>query len=244
MKWLAAILCLISCSTAAAIPNFPEYSKNGAREQAFFAYMRPEVYKANQQILDDRKRLLELYNKRFVQHKPLTEDEARWMKALYEKYHPFVASDKKQWDSLIRRVDIIPDSLTMAQAAKETDFGITRFAQQGNSLFGKWCYAKGCGLVPLRREPGQRFEVQSYPTTLASIEDYMLNLNTHPAYQELRDLRAQARANKQTPSGIDMAKGLMQYSQRKEIYINGLQTMIRQYQLEKNLKDQASSTDQ
>ena len=123
-------------------------------------------------------------------------------------------------------MDIIPPSLVMAQAANESAWGTSRFATQGNNLFGQWCFNQGCGLVPRSRPEGMSHEVEVFDSPYQSIRSYITNLNRHNAYQGLRDRRDALRAQGQFPDGATLAGGLEAYSERGQAYVHEIRAMI------------------
>ncbi len=129
-------------------------------------------------------------------------------------------------EDLISRVDAVPPSLVLAQAAEESGWGTSRFADLGNALFGQWTY--GAGIAPLqrRKEKGQ-YSIAAFDSPLDSIRAYLQNINSHPAYQELRKVRAAARANGGIASGYDLARTLTKYSERGEDYVHSLHAIMR-----------------
>jgi len=132
-----------------------------------------------------------------------------------------------EWSRLLARVDTVPVTLALAQAANESSWGQSRFAQQGNNLFGEWCFTEGCGLVPQQRTEGKTHEVADYASVNHSVRSYIHNLNTGSAYAALRKLRQQARAAGQEPSAMTLASGLARYSERGLAYVNEIKSMIR-----------------
>jgi len=129
------------------------------------------------------------------------------------------------------KIDKIPVSLALAQAANESAWGTSRFARDGHNYFGQWCYTPGCGLVPKQRAQSATHEVKRFSHPFASVKSYLHNLNTHAAYRNFRQMRAQQRAQKQSLDSIRLAQGLKQYSQRGLAYVEELQAMIRYNQL-------------
>ena len=109
---------------------------------------------------------------------------------------------------MLKRVDITPLLLVLAQSANESNWGQSRFARQGNNMFGQWCFRKGCGLVPNRRESGKQHEVAAFETVNASVRSYLNNINSSRAYGRLRDLRQRARRRGERPTAEDLAAGL------------------------------------
>ena len=124
-------------------------------------------------------------------------------------------------ENLLKKVNVIPPSLALAQAANESAWGTSRFAQKANNLFGEWCFSEGCGLVPLSRPDGETYEVEKFNKLRGSVASYIHNLNSHPAYKKLRDIRNSVGVN-----GYEMAEGLEAYSARGKKYVEELQSMI------------------
>ena len=130
-------------------------------------------------------------------------------------------------DELLVRVDIIPVSLALAQAANESAWGTSRFAREGNNIFGQWCFDEGCGLVPGQRADDASHEVRSFSSVEASVRAYFRNLNTNPTYEYLRELRAQMRMKGKPLDSRALAQGLLRYSERGHVYISELYDIIR-----------------
>ena len=114
----------------------------------------------------------------------------------------------------------------MAQGANESAWGTSRFAKAGNNFFGQWCYTKGCGIVPAKRDSGTKHEVRKFGNPQQSVGGYIFNLNTGRVYSLIRKMRAEARAKFTDPSGYELAKGLIKYSQRREAYVKEIRSMI------------------
>ncbi|MEY3016873.1 MAG: hypothetical protein RL336_8, partial [Pseudomonadota bacterium] len=132
---------------------------------------------------------------------------------------------------LWRRVDSVPPSLALAQAANESAYGTSRFAVEANNLYGQWCFRPGCGLVPNARLDEANHEVRKFATPVASVRSYMYNLNTNRAYAALRQVRSNLRHQNKTPTGLAMVETLMHYSSRGQDYVNELAAMIRHNKL-------------
>lgn len=214
----------LSPNDLAPTPNFKEIPAGQARKDAFFRFMAPLIKQANQEVMVDRLHLQEIIN-----HFKISGADQQWLRALATKYRlkTFDPTDHQSQIALENRVDIIPVSLALAQAANESAWGTSRFARKANNYFGQWCFSKGCGLVPARRNPGAIHEVRSFKHPFYSVQSYIQNLNTHSTYKKLRSIRAKARQKNQQPSGIAMAEGLVNYSARKHEYVEALQSMIR-----------------
>ena len=206
----------------APLPDFSGYEDTDEKKAAFFEFLFPRIVLANSRILLEREYLDALAAK-----SELTGKEKQWLKdeAKRLRVDPAPAS-KAQIAKLKSRLDIIPPSLIMAQAANESAWGTSRFAVEGNNLFGQWCFTAGCGLVPLDRVSGASHEVASFSSPYRSIRAYIQNLNRHPAYQPLRDIRLTERKQQEPLSGKELAAGLELYSERGEEYIDEITAMI------------------
>jgi Bax protein len=134
--------------------------------------------------------------------------------------------DQAYLQRLLWRVDVIPPSLVLAQAASESAWGTSRFAQEGNNYFGQWCFVPGCGFVPSRRRSTASHEVKSFNNVEEAVHAYFMNLNTFASYQYLRVIRQQLRNKEQPIDGISLSEGLGSYSERGDAYIKELRTMI------------------
>ncbi|OUX34142.1 MAG: hypothetical protein CBE20_02230, partial [Gammaproteobacteria bacterium TMED260] len=156
-----------------------------------------------------------------------------WILQLAEHYDldTSALSDREIANELYLRVDKVPVSLALAQAANESAWGTSRFARQGNNIFGQWCYEKGCGLVPRRRPSGATHEVKKFDSIQESVNAYINNINTHPSYGYLRELRARMRDQNRPLDSLGLAVGLGSYSQRGDNYVDEVQNLIMQNQL-------------
>lgn len=234
MKYLSLCLLLIS-GLAFAVPNFSDYPAGPKRHQTFFNYLRPLIEQANRQIMLKRRKLEMLYHIKFIKNKDLTPEQITWTKNLFIHYGLTISDQKSAWQALLERVDIVPTSLALAQAANETAYGTTRFAKYANNFYGTWCYSTGCGLVPKERPAGETYEIRKYSSIANSISSYMLNLNTNSHYRILRKLRAQERSFGKRPSGVILASGLLSYSQLREVYVESVQKIIIKNKLENTI---------
>jgi Bax protein len=209
----------------------PDFSKIGIasqRKEAFYDYLLPMVHKANAEVLLERQWLLSMADKLTLQQS-LSAIELEELTKVEGRYR-LSAGDKqpaKRVNSLLLRVDVVPASLTVAQAAKESGWGTSRFATEGNNFFGIWCFYQGCGLTPLRRRDGLAHEVGTFDTVEEGVRYYIRTINTHVAYNHLRELRAEGRRQNQFQLGEVLANGLISYSERGMAYVREVQTMIR-----------------
>lgn len=213
------------------VPNFSEYAAGKERKMAFFNYFAPLIDENNQSIVTTRKQLLSWYankNKIGWWDKQTLSDLV-----LQYRVKDFAIEDDSAWQRLLKKVDVLPPSLVLAQAANESAWGTSRFAKMANNYFGQWCFKQGCGLVPKKRGVGEAHEVAAFETPNASLISYLQNLNSHPAYKELRDIRFKLRTSNQPVTGNALAAGLVHYSERGEEYIEELRAMIKFNQLSK-----------
>lgn len=199
-----------------------------AKKQTFFMGLLPMVLLANREIELERAEVLEILDR-----KQAIELEGEDRRRLTEIANRYGLSDRQLVDHrartrLLNRVDTIPPALVLAQAANESAWGTSRFAQLGNNIFGEWTYKPGAGIVPEDRPDGEIYEVRKFSSIYDSIRSYMNNLNRNGAYRTLREIRATLRNTGEEVTGIELAKGLANYSQRGEEYIDEIQAMIRQ----------------
>lgn len=187
----------------------------GAKKAAFFALMRPIIVAENESIAELRQRLIAARE---------AGEVPAWAGAAAHAYG--VEWTGKEWQALLKRVDTAPLALALAQSAKESNWGQSRFAQQGNNMFGQWCFRAGCGMVPRDRKAGKKHKVARYDTVNASVRSYLKNLNTSPAYWVLREIRWQARRQGRKPTASLLAAGLGRYSEQGSAYIDDIRAII------------------
>lgn len=209
------------------IPDFVSINDVQVKKQSFFNFIEPFVDQVNIEIIQQRQRVLAIQAK-MQDGEELSASDLRYLSTLAELYELDTddLTDAEFLTVLLRRVDKIPASLALAQAANESAWGTSRFAQQGNNYFGQWCYSDGCGLVPNRRREGATHEVRSFDSVKDSVQAYIHNLNTFPSYQMLRRIRQQLRVQNKPVDGASLTDGLESYSSRGHDYIDELQNMI------------------
>jgi Bax protein len=202
-----------------------------SKKHTFFMGILPMVLLANQEITGEREELLQILERH--KRRETSANDRQQLKGISKRYglrgHPLI--DHRARSRLLQRVDTIPPALVLAQAANESSWGTSRFAQLGNNLFGEWTFKPGTGIVPAGRPPGKTYEVRKFFSLYESIRSYMNNLNSHGAYRNLREIRAELRKSGQQVTGTALAIGLLKYSQRGEEYIREIQAMIRQNKL-------------
>ena len=193
------------------------------RKEFFIQIVLPLVLKENNNIKLDRKRLFSIINK---SHN--SELEKKWLQTKYKQY----GVSSKDLSTLKVRMDEIPVSLAIAQAAKETGWGTSRFAQEGNAFFGQWTWS-GEGLKPKESEKNEGHKVMKFNVLQASVRAYQRNLNTHSSYKNFRKARAELRDIDKPLDSIILVKYLDKYAETGETYTEVLEKIIEQ----NNLKD-------
>ena len=193
------------------------------RKEFFIQIVLPLILKENNNIRLDRKTLFNIINK-----SNNTKIEKKWLKNKFKQY----GIPSKDLSILKIRMDEIPVSLAIAQAAKETGWGTSRFAQEGNALFGQWTWS-GEGLKPKEADENKGHKVMKFNVLQASVRAYQRNLNTHSSYENFRLARAQLRDSKRPLDSILLSQFLKNYAETGNQYVEVLQKIIKQ----NNLKD-------
>ena len=222
---IGGLLLLLMRFSADDAPDFTAYEAGDERKEAFFSYFAPLIEAENTELLAVRNELMELRDQR----DNLSFFERMSVTSLAEQYEveDFDLADSDHWDLLIRRIDSVPPSLALAQAANESAWGTSRFALEGNNYYGHWCFVPGCGMIPSDRPEGATHEVADFTSPQESVERYIHNLNHHPAYRELRLRREELRESDSPITGLALATELQRYSERGEAYVEELESMIR-----------------
>ena len=191
------------------------------RKEFFIQIVLPLIIKENNIIKKDRRTLFDIINK-----SNNTTAELNWLEKKYKQY----GVKSKDLSTLKIRMDEIPASLAIAQAAKETGWGTSRFAQEGNALFGQWTWS-GEGLKPKEAEEGADHKVMKFNILQASVRAYQRNLNTHPTYKELRKARAEFRDSNKPLDSLELSNYLNKYAETGNQYVEVLQQIIKQNKL-------------
>jgi uncharacterized FlgJ-related protein len=205
------------------------------KKWVFFQFLGPLVLHSNEIIQADRDRI-KLIIKALRSSAAVSSEDQAFLLEMATTYKVIEGesdlTDRTLQDTLLRRVDTIPPSLVLAQAAEESGWGTSRFAAEGNALFGMWTWG-GKGVVPLQqRSDLGNYKIAYYETPLQSVVAYMNNLNTHQAYRELRARRAELRKAGVKVSGRELAKTLTRYSERGQAYVNSLLSLIKMNKLQ------------
>ena len=193
------------------------------RKEFFIQIVLPLIVKENNNIRIDRKTLFRVINK-----SNNSVAEKQWIEKKYKQY----GVKSGDLSSLKVRMDEIPVSLAIAQAAKETGWGTSRFAQEGNALFGQWTWS-GEGLKPKDADADKGHKVMKFNVLQASVRAYQRNLNTHRTYREFRKARAELRDLNKPLDSLELSKYLNKYAETGNQYVEVLQKIIKQ----NNLKD-------
>ena len=192
------------------------------RKDLFIQIILPLIIKENDNIKLDRKKLFSILSKN-----KNTKTERNWLVSKFKQYGVV----NKDFSTLKIRMDEVPVSMTIAQAAKETGWGTSRFAQEGNALFGQWTWL-GEGLKPTAADNDSTHKVMKFNVLQASVRAYQRNLNTHSTYRDFRSARAELRENGQKLDSMILSEYLDKYAETGKKYVEILQQIIRQNNLE------------
>ncbi|MCH8137092.1 MAG: glucosaminidase domain-containing protein [Proteobacteria bacterium] len=222
-------------------PDFAGIPDVLVKKQQFFDFLEDYIITENTHIRQLREQLLKRADV-VMDGIALSSREREWVLELAQGYGLEVAqsSDREIVNELVLRVDVIPVSLALAQAANESAWGTSRFVLEGYNIFGQWCYEEGCGMVPQRRISGATHEVRRFDSIAASVKAYLNNINSHNLYAYLRELRAFMRNQQQTLDPMVLAYGLGRYSERGEHYVDEIQNIIIQNKLRN--RDQSANS--
>ena len=191
------------------------------KKETFIKIVLPLIVAENERILADREKLLILSEKKFT-----TDLEKQWIRQKLLEYKV----KKGNLKELITRMDIIPTSIALAQAAKESGWGTSRFALEGNAIFGQWTWS-GQGIAPLDRESNKNHKILKFPILRASVKAYQNNLNTHKSYSKFRQKRLALRDKNKKIRGLELTETLNNYAQTGVEYTKILNQIIRQNRL-------------
>jgi len=191
------------------------------KKELFIRIILPLIIEENNNIILDRKRLFAILNKNNN-----TKSEKKWLNKKFKQYGVV----NKDLTTLKIRMDVIPVSMAIAQAAKETGWGTSRFALEGNALFGQWTWSKK-GMKPANAGKETTHKVMKFNVLQASVRAYQRNLNTHSGYKSFREARAIQRDNNGKLNSIELVKYLDKYAETGEEYILILIKIIEQNSL-------------
>jgi Bax protein len=186
------------------------------KRELFIKIILPLILDENNKIIEDRKKLFNILSKNFN-----TIGERVWLKRRFKEYK----IEDKDLAKLKMRMDIIPVSIAIAQAANESGWGTSRFALEGNALFGQWTWSKK-GISPKNKDLNKSHKVLQFQVLKASVRAYKNNINTHNAYKEFREVRARLRQEDKKIIGLDLTKYLKKYASIGEKYVVILENII------------------
>ena len=197
------------------------------RKQLFIQTMLPLILRANETVRAERGLLIDIVD-RIDAALPLSDSESDWLDKLAEGY----GTEPDDTVELLIRVDVLPPSLAIAQAAVESGWGTSRFAREGNAVFGQRVFREGAGIVPENRDENGTHEVRAFDSLFDSVRAYLHNLNSHWAYEDFRANRATARAPDQRLQASDLLVDLVYYSEERGKYLRILKRVIKENDLE------------
>jgi len=192
-------------------PEFDKIEDVQEMKKTFFNYLLPEINKKNNEIQLIRKKVIE---------KDLSKEE---LTKLYKKYR---IDEGSEIAALLEKIDIIPPSLVLSQAALESNWGRSRFAKFYHNYFGLWCFERGCGVIPKKRDKGDTHEVAKFSSPEKAIDFYFLSINRNKSYEVLRKIRQDKRSKNQSISGLSLSEGLTNYAEIGYEYVDRIRRVI------------------
>ena len=201
--------------------DLDEIQSTKLKKETFIKIVLPLVVAENEKIMDDKFKL-----KKITLKKITTDQQKQWLRQKFLEYKV----KNGNVDELNKRMDIIPVSIALAQAAKESGWGTSRFALEGNAIFGQWTW-NGTGIEPLLKDKSKSHKILKFPILRASVKAYQNNLNTHKSYSKFREKRERLRAEKKKIQGLELAKTLSSYAQTGSEYTRILAKIITQNRL-------------
>ncbi|MCF6196230.1 MAG: glucosaminidase domain-containing protein [Emcibacter sp.] len=212
--------------------ELPRIKNSKIKKELFFSVLLPPVLKVNEIIRAERNKLKKIILKITLGSK-VSEPEYYWLTQKLVQYKvkvqdvgDFTRRLGDILEELLTRMNIIPPELALAQAAQESGWGTSRFAQQGNALYGQWTWGSGCGMVPAQRDEGKTHRMKCFKSIIEAVDSYMLNLNTHNAYRALRNARRAFRDD-QVINVIPLVETLTSYSEEGPAYVEKIKNIIR-----------------
>ncbi len=203
-------------------PNdFLDIKSINKRKKLFINTLLPIIFLENRKILEDRKKILDWWNQSDGESFS-REFWPNWLFELSEKYNYTESS----LGNLLIRVDIVPLSLALSQAAIESGWGTSRYMNEGNAIFGQYTYDSKAGIKPKQRSEKERFFVKKFSSLSDSVKSYLKNINTHNAYEDFRQERRKLRMNGEDLLGNVLANYLTNYSERNKEYVKDLKLLI------------------
>ena len=192
------------------------------KKDLFIKTILPIVFLENEKVLEERNKILQWWTE--TEGGEIDKDFwPEWLKSIVEKY----SFEGENIGNLLMSVDIVPISLALSQAAIESGWGTSRYARDGNAIFGQYTYDEEVGLLPKERSDGKKYLIRKFSNISESTASYIKNLNTHSAYIKFREVRKKLRMNGERMDGGLLAEELINYSERKNLYIQDIKDMIK-----------------
>ena len=191
------------------------------KKETFIKIVLPLIVAENEKILEDRSKLKSISSKKMT-----TDQEKQWLRQKLLEYKV----KNGNLDELEKRMDIIPTSFALAQAAKESGWGTSRFALEGNAMFGQWTWT-GNGIEPLFKDKTKKHKILKFPILRASVKSYINNLNTHKSYKKLRDIRIELRNKNRNIAGLKLSATLDNYAETGKEYTTIIAQIIKENRL-------------
>ena len=191
------------------------------KKETFIKIVLPLIVAENEKILADRFKLKEILSRKIT-----SDEEKQWLRQKFLEYKV----KKGNVEELKTKMDIIPASIALAQAAKESGWGTSRFALEGNAIFGQWTW-NGQGIAPLNRDKSKNHKILKFPILRASVKAYKNNLNTHKSYSKFRSMRKELREKNKKIIGLQLTKSLENYAETGSAYTKILAQIINQNRL-------------
>jgi Bax protein len=193
------------------------------KKELFLRTLAPLVLRSNELIMEERAQLLAMLE--------AGQSDDPWLRALAEKYRVAKPEDPapgpQQLDELLHRVDLVPNSLALAQTIEESGWGTSRFADVGNAMFGQWAWGEDAIKPEQQRSGRGNYGIRAFDSPQDSVNGYMLNINSHPAYADLRNKRVAIRGEGRVPTGPELTDTLLKYSERGQHYVDTLNSIMR-----------------
>ena len=238
-QWSELILNNVKNNVSIPRMYFPYIPKNisqyeiSKKKSVFTAILLPIALRGNELVLEERSRMKKAFSTNNIYQ---IEHFSKKYKVKNFKKINFSSLNKLQMNNikmeLLKKINTIPTSIILAQSIIESGWGASRFAQEGNALFGQWTWKNDDGIKP-KGNLDANFSVKNFKKLLDSVNSYILNLNTHPAYKELRNFRISQYNMGKNITGNDMANFLQNYAEIGHIYVVKVKEMIKKNKLSK-----------
>lgn len=230
IKIFLAIFIIFSINLfAKGLPNEYYSIKNTKKAKAYFSeYIYKLTKKENIRILEERNFVKNLLKSSDIKTN-ISKSELRKLTELNKRYRVKELYDLK---SYMLRIDVIPPSMSIAQAAVESAWGNSRFTKKANNIFGHWTYNSKNGIIPQRRAAGSKHFIRVFASIQDSLRAYMLNLNRHTAYKSFQEKRYKLRIKNKNPMGIELSQTMIKYSGIGKKYLVILKSVIKKNKLQ------------